>query len=45
MNSMTDITGEDFFEGRTENPPDVCSDCGEDPCICLDDKPGEKQDN
>jgi len=26
---------EDFFEGRTENPPDVCPDCGENPCICL----------
>ena len=38
MNSMTDITGEDYFEGRTESEPDVCPDCGENPCICLDDE-------
>lgn len=38
MNSMTDATW-------PEPNQDVCPDCDENPCICLDDKPGEKQDN
>lgn len=37
MNNMTNATWPEYED-------DVCPDCGEDPCICLDDKPGEEQE-
>jgi len=34
-----------FFDERTENTSDVCLDCGENPCICLDEEHEDNESN